>query len=149
LSIKRKFKSCIGGCGKQAVIWSHGQCKACWIKNNPPKKKVRSKKVTKPISETGKHRNAEYKKARLEFLDTKDHCEVGLPDCLLPYPAYNSGEYLTVHHKRGRTGDLLVNKDYFLACCLNCHRYIEDHPAVAIENGWSISRFKDNSNGKN
>lgn len=86
-------------------------------------------------------RDVEYKKARIEFLETKDHCEVGLDGCLVPYPVYDSSDVLTVHHKRGRIGDLLIDKQYFLACCEWCHRYIEDHPSLAKTMGWSLNRL--------
>lgn len=139
-SVKRKFKKCNGGCDRWTPIWSHGQCRACWFKNNPPKKKPYKKRI-KQLSEKGIQKNLAYKKARLEFLETHDVCEVNLPDCLVPYPTTDVG-LLQVHHKKGRLGSLLVDKDYFLCVCHNCHRYIEDFPSWAIENGYSISRLK-------
>lgn len=47
-----------------------------------------------------------------------------------------------VHHKKGRDGDLLVDTRYFLAVCRPHHRYITDHPAESIAEGYSISRTK-------
>jgi len=46
-----------------------------------------------------------------------------------------------IHHKKGRIGNLLLDKRYWLAICGACHLYIETHPTKAKENGWSLSRL--------
>lgn len=67
---------------------------------------------------------------------------VRLPDCTHCDP-----ELLTVHHKRGR-GPYLLDTTTWLAACMSCHRYIEDHPEIAKENGWSESRMMKNDKGR-
>lgn len=141
LSIKRKFKKCAGGCGLERVLFSHGQCRSCWLRNNPPKKKVPNKKI-KPVSQTGIQRSLDYKKAREEFMETHDVCQVNLPGCLVPYPVEDKS-VLECHHMAGRLGSYLTDKDYFLCVCNSCHRWITDHSKEAIENGWSVSRNRE------
>lgn len=46
-----------------------------------------------------------------------------------------------IHHKKGRIGDALYND--FLAICEDCHRKVEENPEWAKENGYSVSRIKD------
>lgn len=46
-----------------------------------------------------------------------------------------------VHHKRGRIGKDLNDKRYWLPVCPDCHRWIEEHPEVAKEMGYSESRL--------
>lgn len=137
------MKKCAGHCGRTTYLWSHGMCKQCWFKTHPPKpiKKSRVKpSKDKERAEKTVSRNLAYKEARLEFLETKDHCEVNLPDCLVPYPTYDKSQ-LQVHHMAGRMGNFLTNHKYFLCVCQNCHRYLEDHPKWAMESGYSVSRF--------
>lgn len=46
-----------------------------------------------------------------------------------------------VHHKKGRIGDLLLNKEFWLPVCNQCHKWIECHPIEAKELGLSLSRL--------
>ena len=57
----------------------------------------------------------------------------------------------TTHHKRGRDGyadiekyfagiKLLFDKDYWLACCFNCHVEIHNNPAFAYKEGFLETR---------
>lgn len=48
---------------------------------------------------------------------------------------------ITVHHKRGRIGELLMNEKYWLPVCIGHHRYIEDHPEESYRNGCSELRL--------
>lgn len=47
-----------------------------------------------------------------------------------------------VHHQRGRDGYLLLDTRYWMFVCRPHHRYITDHPAESIAEGYSISRTK-------
>ena len=71
----------------------------------------------------------EYKKIRVEFLEANPLCE----RC--------GGIATTVHHKKGRMGELIINTEYFLPACMPCHEWIETHPGEAKEKGYSISRL--------
>lgn len=46
-----------------------------------------------------------------------------------------------VHHKKGRIGDLLLNKEFWLPVCGQCHDWIENNPLEAKEKGLSLSRL--------
>lgn len=48
-----------------------------------------------------------------------------------------------VHHKKGRTNDLLLEKKYWLPVCRPCHNLITEDSAWAIAEGYSISRTKE------
>lgn len=145
----QKKKTC-SGCLKNRKIFSKGLCIICWRKQYKPPERPLDKKG-KPISDRGYDRikkisrkgyekNIIYKQARKEYFEEHPFCEVRLPGCLIPsIDADNSG--LQIHHKKGRVGKLLYDKRYFLSVCGNCHRYIEDHPEEAKENGWSLSRL--------
>jgi len=144
--IKRKKKRCLG-CNTDQFLYGHQLCNRCYSKKKreekklkPPKKKAPLKKV----SDKQKEKNEEYKAVRLEFLLEKDHCEVAGEGCLAPYPIINPTEVLTVHHKAGRSGTFLTDKRYFLACCIVCHRKIEEFPKWAKDNGYSIPRLNNN-----
>jgi hypothetical protein len=58
----------------------------------------------------------------------------------------------TIHHAAGRIGFIdeearekgipaLLDIRYFVPLCLEAHKYIEDHPKFAKENGYSESRL--------
>lgn len=46
-----------------------------------------------------------------------------------------------IHHKKGRSGLLLLDVWWFLSTCRECHQYIEEHPTWAKENDYSMSRL--------
>jgi len=61
---------------------------------------------------------------------------------------------LSIHHMQGRVGyadehareiemPLLLDERFWLPVCLNAHRYIEEHPKWACENGYSFLRVTD------
>jgi len=101
---------------------------------NPQPKPIKpdKKKPTRApqISSQQATRLAKYVMARALYLKDHPMCEVG--SC---YKHSNQ-----IHHKKGRAGKLLLDSKWFLACCTNCHRYIEDHPAWAQNSGYSVSR---------
>ena len=47
-----------------------------------------------------------------------------------------------VHHMKGRSGDRLVDEEFFLAVCRSCHMEIENQPIWAKKMGYSISRLE-------
>lgn len=40
----------------------------------------------------------------------------------------------------GRDGGRLLNKTWWLALCRDCHLWVTEHPAEAVEQGYSLSR---------
>lgn len=73
----------------------------------------------------------DYLKIRKEFLKEHPKCEVD--KCVK--------DAKEIHHKKGRTGDLLTDTRYFLAVCSTHHKLIEAKPNWAKENGYSESRL--------
>jgi len=76
--------------------------------------------------------NAAYSVLREQFLKRKPYCEAHLPGC-----AVNATD---VHHKKGRTGALLLDDTEFLAVCRTCHNWIENNHVDAKLLGFSKSR---------
>lgn len=95
------------------------------------------KPASKLHKESGsrKELNKQYRKLAKLFITTHPRCQVkgckNVSEC--------------VHHKAGRIGDLLLDRDYFLAVCMGHHRQIEENPQWAKENGYSVSRLKEKS----
>ncbi len=47
----------------------------------------------------------------------------------------------TIHHKKGRMGEMLLNTKYWMPACIDCHSWIEAHPKEAKEKGYSLNRL--------
>lgn len=46
-----------------------------------------------------------------------------------------------IHHKKGKSSqELLLDEKYWLAVCRKCHQVLEQNPAWAKQNGFSLSR---------
>jgi hypothetical protein len=84
-------------------------------------------------SDKQKEADKEYKKVRGVYLKAHPFCEAKLKDC--------GKVSVEIHHKRGRIGEDLINPEFFLATCRNCHETIEKSPAAARQNGLSVSRL--------
>ena len=92
----------------------------------------------KRISPVSEKRAAElevYSFLRIAFLKYKPFCEANIC-CSKGTPSTE------IHHKKGREGKLLLLVKYGLSTCRNCHDYITENSAEAIENNLSISRNK-------
>lgn len=107
-------------------------------KNRPQKERsyLQRGSAPKKISEKRKEQNDEYSVMRREFLADKTHCEC----CGEPVGQRDPEEFLTVHHKKGRTNDLLLEHQYWLAVCIPCHNHITEDSAWAIKEGYSLPR---------
>jgi hypothetical protein len=46
-----------------------------------------------------------------------------------------------IHHKKGREGSLLLDESYWIALSREGHKYVEEHPIWAKDNGYSLSRL--------
>lgn len=135
----------IDGCNNQAETkqlcnihyWSEIRKKSA--QKSKEKAKIKQKKIN-AVSERGKVKAQAYKNARKEYLELHECCEVKLPGCSIPTIEFDS-KGLQIHHKKGRIGDLLTDKNYFLAVCHNCHVYLEQNPLFARLHGYSLSRL--------
>lgn len=102
-------------------------CKICETKPD--------KKAPKPLRKVSVKRveeNKEYLLVRVAYLKVFPVCEVYLCQ-------QNSTE---IHHKAGRTGEMLTDMNHFMAVCITCHKYIELNPVWAKMHGYSESRLQ-------
>ena len=90
------------------------------------------KKEIADKSDKLKKADKEYQKIRKQFLLTHLKCEV--KGC--------NHVATEVHHQKGRHGALLLDTNFFLAVCSPHHKKIEEHPAWAKQEGYSISRLQ-------
>lgn len=94
---------------------------------------AKPKKPIKKVSDKMRERLRLYYKVRETYLDGNIGCEAKLSGC--------NGTATEIHHKAGKTGDLLFNDDYFLAVCRPCHHWIEDNPREAKQMNLSTDRL--------
>jgi hypothetical protein len=97
-------------------------------KNQEPRKKP------KPVSDKRKEQNKDYGLVRLNYLANHMECEAKIETVC-------DGAAIEIHHKGGRSGEMLTNQEYFLAVCRGCHDYIHQHPLDALRRNLSISRL--------
>lgn len=117
------------------LVFSKGLCQYHWrmrwakpLKVNNTIKK--STKRVKPFSDKMISKLAKYKVVRDKWLKEHGVCE---------FEGCGSRE-VTLHHKKGRLGDLLINTDYFCSLCWQHHFWVETHPEEAIKMGLSCKR---------
>lgn len=84
-----------------------------------------------PVSKRRQKVNREYARARRSYLADRPRCEAARGGC--------TGLSTDIHHvrSRGRSGrdSDLVDRANFLACCRNCHDWIESNRREAVELG--------------
>ncbi len=135
--MQAKKKLC-NGCNQLEYIWKkEGQqkfCKTCWSSQTKGKKSIKptAKKPLSPRSSKQQKLEALYSILRVKYLQHHPYCEAHLPGCQI-----NATD---IHHKKGRTGDLMLDDTEFLAVCRMCHGWIETHPIEAKELKLSKSR---------
>jgi len=120
-----KLKQCSRCPNKYPSMWKaktkdHGaMCKSCWYnyckENNKGSKKLKT--TVRKISNTEIERQKKYRPIRDKYLKEN-------PICV--YPGCNSKE-VSVHHAKGRTGDLLFDTKYFRSLCWKHHQKIEHY----------------------
>ena len=96
------------------------------------------KQVKKPIKKVSDKRtvlNRELAKIVKEVKNERPVCE-------LKVSGICSHKTVTVHHTKGRIGELLLNKKYMKASCSPCNLWVESHTAEAKEMGLIVSRHK-------
>lgn len=143
----QKLKPCDGECeGKLRKIWRSKDrkkyCQICWYKMEakvkelmPSKPEAETKKQYKIRSRSPKRSEEEkiYTSKRIIFLNENPICKMKIPGLCVT-------KANTVQHLKGRIGDLLLDTKFWIPACLPCHQYATDHPAEAIDNGWSLLR---------
>jgi hypothetical protein len=73
----------------------------------------------------------EYSRLKAEFLKKNPMCKV-----------YKDKKATTIHHMKGRIGDLLLDTKYWIGVSMEAHDEIEKNPAWAKEKGYSLSRLE-------
>lgn len=147
--IKRKIGDCtVEGCGAKGVYLgrvSPAECIRCYKRKKAEiyaerereRKKakieaIKAGEIEKPkinkISKKQKKLLQIYERERDEYMAAHEVCEV--KGCGSPAN--------DLHHKAGRVGSLLYDKDYFMAVCRGCHDYIHDYPKEAEKKGYII-----------
>lgn len=151
--IRTKFKICTGGCQKSRKIWkNHGgkkYCEECWMKKT--EELTKSSSEAKPIKSSKRYipamsskrakEQAEYKQRRKIFISNN-------PICKMKVPGHCTINATDVQHLKGRTGDLFLNEEFWMAACRTCHTYADTHPAEAVKNGWALLRLTNQQNDK-
>lgn len=134
--METKLKIC-SKCGNPSKLWKSTPklCKKCAALNRPVQAIKRSAPINK-VSDKQKKINAAYSVLCSQF--KKDH-----PICQARIKC--SGSLTTeVHHKRGRGKAYMLDSTTYLACCSDCHRWIEENPSQAKALGFSESRLSIN-----
>jgi hypothetical protein len=137
--MKAKKKLCCS-CEEEKIIWKRegveGYCKSCWYQKKPAVKPVYSKLIP-AVSKKREALDKAYSILRKKFLAVPENssCNAKLPDC-----TGARFEYLTIHHKKGR-GKYYLDMESWVTLCLNCHKYVEEHPEHAKKLGFSETRL--------
>lgn len=105
----------------------NGLCASCNKYLRRKKPPVLKRTAIKKVSSKRKEQNSVYSDARQTWLINK-RCAC-------------CGDIATeIHHKKGRTNELLLEKKYWLPVCSGCHRLITEDSAWAIKEGYSLAR---------
>ncbi len=99
---------------------------AARLKAKENRKKERTAMKKRSIKR--KSQEVMYTILRKTYLDEHQLCEICSMD------AHD------IHHKRGRTGEKLLESDYFMAVCRPCHDRIHNNPAWAYEHGYLLRK---------
>lgn len=126
-------------CGKISENRDTGECASCGsARRKAERMTVKEKTPINKVSEKrGKELN-QYAQLKAKFMLGRWCAYHGKP-CL---PA-------DLHHAKGRVGvnedglPMLLDVRYFVALCREAHRFIEENPKFAKENGYSESRLTD------
>ena len=93
---------------------------------------MKRKQPIRKVSTKRAKQMREYKTYRIDYLFEHPNCE-----CIGCFTRSTD-----IHHKRGRSGALLTDKEFFLATCRPCHVKIENEPVFAKKMGYSVSRLE-------
>jgi len=123
-----KLKVC-KSCGaefKQYTSFTKCKCKVSAPKLKQPKKYIIPK-----VSDKRKIENLKYSVLRTEFLGKKENqiCPI------------TKKPTTDIHHKKGRVGSLFLDTKYWVALSREGHKFVEENPEWAKENGYSLNRL--------
>ena len=131
--IKIKSKKC-KVCGGSFTPKRSTLEQVCSIDCHNERNKLKTKKEFIKIPQISKKRQVEqlkYSVLRIEFLGKSENkvCPItGL-------------ETTDIHHKKGRVGSLYLDTKYWVALSREGHKFVEENPIWAKENGYSLNRL--------
>lgn len=104
-----------------------------WQEEKLAGKKPKPAAKIKPVSDKRKIENLKYSAQRIIFLGKPENkiCPI------------TKKPTTDIHHKRGRVGSLFLDERYWVALSREGHRYVEENPEWAKENGYSLNRLTD------
>jgi hypothetical protein len=100
-------------------------------KTNKVIEKEKKNYIIPKVSKKRKIENAKYLVLRIEFLSKKENT-------ICPITNQKTTD---IHHKKGRTGSLFLDTRYWIALSREGHKYVEENPEWAKENGFSLNRL--------
>jgi hypothetical protein len=102
-------------------------------KNKKPDLKLKSLYKIPKVSQKRKIENLKYSVLRVEFLGKKENqiCPI------------TKKPTTDIHHKKGRVGNLFLDTKYWIALSREGHKFVEENPKWAKENGYSLNRLSD------
>jgi hypothetical protein len=86
-------------------------------------------KTVKKVGDSLKEKMKLYRPKARKFITMNPKCKM----CGVPSEC--------IHHRAGRLGDNLLDESTWVALCFSCHRFVEENPDWAKENGYSDSRL--------
>ena len=107
------------------------KCPCC--SHSKPQPKETKKYVIPKVSEKRKIENLKYSVLRTEFLGKKENQ-------ICPITKQPTTD---IHHKKGRVGSLFLDTQYWIALSREGHKFVEENPEWAKENGYSLNRLSD------
>ncbi len=102
-------------------------------KQDKRREERRPKPYINPFSKKRSKMSKEYQVVRIEYLLDNPMCEARV-NCL-------GNKSTQIHHLEGKIGDLLTDKENFLATCAMCHQWLERNPVMAKDLGFSRNRL--------
>lgn len=130
-------------CKISGVVWRQYRstdkcnCNECAKKRVYTPKKFNNNlklKSLNPIPKVSKKRqieNAKYSVLRIEFLGKPENQ-------ICPITKQPTTD---IHHKKGRVGSLFLDTRYWVALSREGHKFVEENPEWAKENGYSLNRL--------
>lgn len=109
------------------------ECQDVKIKKALEKGNSKARQAINKISKKLSKEQSIYRGKRIIFLAENPYCKAALKGC--------TGIATTVHHTKGRIGLLLNDVTFWVGLCINCHKWVEEHPKEAKELGLSKDRL--------
>lgn len=117
-------------CGESTCLKAEKE----WQEEKLSGKKPKPATKIKQVSDKRKIENLKYSAQRIVFLGKPENQKCPI-----------TGKPTTdVHHMRGRVGNLFLDERYWIALSREGHRYVEENPEWAKEQGYSLNRLTEN-----